>query len=93
MRVDQQVISGNQDFPEGGFDGFLQSIVCKKVQINVPLSNYCIMINAFSIHFAAVFVFTIAVAEPAIKINTSFSIFLTDGWMEGCFQKAPVVPE
>ena len=31
MRVDQQVISGNQDFPEGGFDGFLQSIVCKKV--------------------------------------------------------------
>lgn len=45
MRVDQQVISGNQDFPEGGFDGFLQSIVCKKVQINVPLSNYCIMIN------------------------------------------------
>lgn len=41
MRVDQQVISGNQDFPEGGFDGFLQSIVCKKV----PLSNYCIIIN------------------------------------------------
>ena len=30
-RVDQQVISGNQDFPEGGFDGFLQAIVCKKV--------------------------------------------------------------
>ena len=25
------MISGNQDFPEGGFDGFLQSIVCKKV--------------------------------------------------------------
>lgn len=31
MRVDQQVISGNQDFPEGGLDGFLQAIVCKKV--------------------------------------------------------------
>ena len=31
IKVDQQVISGNQDFPEGGFDGFLQSIVCKKV--------------------------------------------------------------
>ncbi|CAI8001615.1 Integrin beta-1, partial [Geodia barretti] len=31
IKVDQQVISGNQDFPEGGFDGFLQSIVCKKM--------------------------------------------------------------
>jgi protocadherin alpha len=26
--VNEQRISGNQDFPEGGFDGFLQSIVC-----------------------------------------------------------------
>ena len=29
--MDQQVISGNQDYPEGGFDGLLQAIVCKKV--------------------------------------------------------------
>ena len=27
-RVQEQRISGNQDSPEGGFDGFLQSIVC-----------------------------------------------------------------
>ena len=27
-RVQEQQISGNQDAPEGGFDGFLQSIVC-----------------------------------------------------------------
>ena len=27
-RVQAQRISGNQDAPEGGFDGFLQSIVC-----------------------------------------------------------------
>ena len=38
-RVDQQVISGNQDFPEGGFDGFLQAIVCKKVCF-ITLVNY-----------------------------------------------------
>ena len=37
-RVDQQVISGNQDFPEGGFDGFLQSIVCKKVIFIINLT-------------------------------------------------------
>lgn len=30
-RVQDQVISGNQDSPEGGFDGFLQSIVCTDV--------------------------------------------------------------
>ena len=33
--VEKQVISGNLDFPEGGFDGFLQSIVCTDVSINV----------------------------------------------------------
>jgi protocadherin alpha len=30
-RVNEQQISGNQDFPEGGFDGFLQAIVCTDV--------------------------------------------------------------
>ena len=27
-RVQEQIVSGNRDDPEGGFDGFLQSIVC-----------------------------------------------------------------
>ena len=30
-KVNIQEISGNQDFPEGGFDGLLQSIVCTEV--------------------------------------------------------------
>ena len=30
--MNEQEISGNQDFPEGGFDGFLQSIVCGDVR-------------------------------------------------------------
>ena len=30
-KVNEQTISGNQDFPEGGFDGLLQSIVCTEV--------------------------------------------------------------
>ena len=30
-RVQAQQISGNQDSPEGGFDGFLQSLVCTEL--------------------------------------------------------------
>jgi hypothetical protein len=30
--VNEQIISGNQDFPEGGFDGFMQAIVCTNVR-------------------------------------------------------------
>ena len=31
--VQDQKISGNQDLPEGGFDGFLQSILCTNVSV------------------------------------------------------------
>ena len=31
--VQQQRISGNQDSPEGGFDGFLQSLLCTEVSV------------------------------------------------------------
>lgn len=30
--VQDQEISGNQDLPEGGFDGFLQSLLCTRVR-------------------------------------------------------------
>ena len=30
-RLQSQVISGNQDTPEGGFDGFMQVLLCKKI--------------------------------------------------------------
>ena len=36
--VQAQNISGNQDIPEGGFDGFLQSILCTDVSV-VSLSH------------------------------------------------------
>lgn len=36
------MISGNQDLPEGGFDGFLQSILCTNV-CNLATLEACVL--------------------------------------------------
>lgn len=41
----EQKISGNQDLPEGGFDGFLQSLLCTNVSLD---PNNVVLYELFS---------------------------------------------
>jgi hypothetical protein len=51
--VNEQIISGNQDFPEGGFDGFMQAIVCTNVIGWRPVSRKILLyISDAGFHFA-----------------------------------------
>ena len=43
--VQSLITSGNQDGPEGGFDGFLQAIVCQDVSIHSSCSMHHMFLN------------------------------------------------
>ncbi|KAL5506613.1 hypothetical protein EMCRGX_G008296 [Ephydatia muelleri] len=49
-RLQAQVISGNQDAPEGGFDGFMQVLLCKKLGgVVKPNPHTCLMNDTYGL--------------------------------------------
>ena len=49
QRIQDEIISGNLDSPEGGLDAMLQVIVCQNVRSVIFYSIYCLICNIYQI--------------------------------------------